>query len=164
MAFLQAQRRLFRMTNPRAEFTVHRVVHDEHGPTQVRLEQSWRGVAVDLAQRIAHFNRNHHVTLVHGCNPPTPAHLSLAPALRAEQAAPRAGGATAGMECCADCSARLVAAATEGAPRLAWAVTERRGLAERWLVTVAVQSGEVPRKTSIVPTALERPEKPPRGG
>lgn len=85
MAFLQPQRRLFRMTNPREQFTVHRVVHDEHGRTQVRLEQSWRGVPVDSAGRIVHSDHGHHLTLVHGCNLPTPADPSLAPALPAQQ-------------------------------------------------------------------------------
>jgi len=154
LAFLQRQRELFRLQNPRDELRVTRVDEEPDGKKHVRLAQSYAGVPVWAAEIIVHVDEANQVYLVNGRYVSTPRSVDTQPVLSAATARLRAAASIEGMDAeCAQCRASLVIFAPPGAkPRLAYRIEASSGPAQAWEIQIDAVNGDVLGKHSTVRT------------
>ncbi|MGE0820677.1 MAG: hypothetical protein AB7G75_01970 [Candidatus Binatia bacterium] len=152
LAFLSAHRSLFRLQDPRNEFTISSVQNDNQGLKHIHLQQTFRGLPVYTGDLIVHLDRDNHVYLVQGKYIPTPQHLSTTPQLTrdtAEQKAAEYVGTSSG---CRNCrSELLIFALGDKGPRLAYRVNVKVSVMEGWEVFVDAEQGGLLEK---IPTTL----------
>ena len=151
-AFLNEVRDLLRLDNPEANFTVSRTDTDDLGQTHVRLAQTYRGVPVLGAELVAHLTGSY-VTVLNGHYEPVRADVSTQPKLTLSEAAKLALAdvqQAVRIRSFGDNIFNLQQ--TEGdlglfpmgdGLRLAWQVTVRPNLRDRWAYIIDAQTGSV---------------------
>ena len=143
-AFLRARRGLLRLEDPDAELVLEREQSDELGRSHLRFGQRRHGLEVWPAELLVHLDLRGDVDVVDGAWVPTPAGVSVAPAIAAAEAAARARAGVPGAQGADVPDPELVIYAPgDRIPRLAWRVFVPASLSEQWRVVVDAQSGEL---------------------
>ena len=150
--FLNEVRGLLQLANPEANFTVSRTDADELGQTHVRLGQTYRGVPVLGRELVAHLT-GPDVTLLNGQYEPVRAEVSTQPKLTQSEAAKLAltnVRQTVRVRSFGDNILNMPQ--TEGELcffpmanelKLAWQLTVRPNLRDRWEYVIDAQTGAV---------------------
>ncbi|MCC3159035.1 M4 family metallopeptidase [Hymenobacter sp. 15J16-1T3B] len=162
LAFLGELRAELQVQQPAQEFRVGDISRDALGQTHVRLTQHWRGLPVYGAEVVVHLDGHNQPTRFSGRHFRTPSGLTnLTPALAAPAAAAQAETAlrrqTHVAALSADVQRLLEYSAPQSelvvyhpepyaAPVLAWHVTTRPNVLERWETFVDAQTGAVLRQ------------------
>lgn len=151
-AFLNQVRSLLQIDSPDASFAVSRTETDDLGQTHVRLTQVHRGIPVLGNELVAHLSGSD-VTLLNGRYQPVPDNLSVQPKLAVAEAARRALADVRQAVRVRSFGDNLLAMQpTEGGlcvypmkegARLAYQLTVRPNLIDRWEYVIDAQSGEV---------------------
>ncbi len=153
LAFLDAQKAILKMHDPRAELVVDRTERAPDGTTHLRFRQKVKGVAVHLGTWGAHFDAAGRLASMSG-NYVTDAHaVATVPATGAEAAATAATSEAAKLEPTASASelrasepALEIFSRRGAAPVLAWSVTVSGGSATKsvaWQTHIDATSGAV---------------------
>ncbi|GAB3507698.1 hypothetical protein GCM10027341_42660 [Spirosoma knui] len=154
--FMNQVRGLLKVNNPESNFTVARTEQDELGQTHVRLTQRHRGIPVLNSELVAHLTDGE-VTLLNGRYKLVPENLSTTPRLTLTQASALAlkdVNKTSPVRSFGDNLFKLNQAkgdlcifpTRQGATRLAYRLTVRPNLMERWEYVVDAQTGEILNK------------------
>ena len=155
LAFLAAQRSIFKLSSPADELVLDSVRTDELGLTHVRLRQTVGPLPVWNAEVIVHLDRGRHVYRVQGSYVATPSGLPSAPRLRESDARRTVAGLVPGLPPeCRDCPTELgVFAPPAGEPRLAYRVLAAVSPRESWAVVVDGETGALLDRS---PTVISR--------
>ncbi len=150
--FLNEIRSLLQLENPEANFTVSRTDTDELGQTHVRLTQTYRGVPVLDRELVAHLTGSD-VMVLNGHYQPIRTDLSTQPKLALIEAAKLAltdvqqtvrvrsfGDNILNMQ---QTEGGLCVFPGAGGARLAWQLTVRPNLRDRWEYVIDAQTGAV---------------------
>jgi len=150
--FLNEVRSLLQLDNPEANFTVSRTDTDELGQTHVRLTQTYRGVPVLGRELVAHLTCSD-VTVLNGHYEPVHTELSTQPKLALTEAAKLAltdvrqavrirsfGDNILNMQ---QTEGELCVFPMADGLRLAWQLTVRPNLRDRWEYVIDAQTGAV---------------------
>lgn len=151
--FMGQVRGLLNIDNPEANFTVARTETDEIGQMHVRLSQTYQGVPVLGSELVAHLTDGD-VTLLNGRYQPVPNKLSTRPALALTEASERAlqdVRKTSTVRSFGDNILKMkstegelcVFPTPDGQAKLAYQLTVRPNLLERWEYVIDAQTGEV---------------------
>jgi Zn-dependent metalloprotease len=151
--FMGQLRGLLKLDNPEDNFTVARTENDDLGQMHVRLTQTHRGVPVLGAELVAHLTDGE-VTVLNGRYEAIPNELSTTPKLALGDASERAltdVRKTSKVRSFGDNILKMKATEgnlcvfmTEaGVAKLAYALTVRPNLLERWEYVIDAQTGEV---------------------
>ena len=151
--FLGQVSRLLQLDKPEENFTVARTETDDLGQIHVRLEQTYRGVPVLNSELVAHLTDGE-VTLLNGHYQLLPAGLLTTPKLTVAEASERAFGdvrKTAKVRSFGDNILKLKSAEgaicmfpiAGGGAKLAYALTIRPNMLERWEYVIDAQTGDV---------------------
>lgn len=141
-AFLQENRSLLALEDPREELQLSRRFVDELGLRHLRFDQRWRGLEVWPADLIVHLDRAGHVTLMDGAFVPSPRDVLARPIVAAAAAARRAKAGVPGADRAAVGEPRLfVYAPGTRSPRLAWRVDVDVSVSEQWRVVIDAANG-----------------------
>ncbi len=150
--FLGQVRSIFKLKDPAANFTIARTETDDLGQMHLRLKQTYAGIPVYDAELMAHLTDGE-VTLLNGRYQPMPDGLSTRPALALADASKRAFDdvrKTSRVRTFGDNIVRmkpsegqLCVFPTNGGARLAYQITVRPNLLERWEYVIDAQTGEV---------------------
>lgn len=141
-AFLEENRSIFSLENPREELHLSGRVVDELGLRHLRFDQRWRGLDVWPADLIVHLDRSGHVTLMDGAYVPSPREVLTRPIVEAAAAARRAKAGVPGADRAAVSEPRLfIYAPGARSPRLAWSVEVDVSVSERWHVVIDAVNG-----------------------
>ena len=150
--FMSQVRGLLKLDNPESNFTVARTETDDLGQTHIRLTQTHRGVPVLGAELVAHLT-NGEVSLLNGRYQPLPTDLSTTPKLALIDASEQAltdVRKTSNVRSFGDnilkmktSEGALCIFAEKGAAKLAYQLTIRPNLLERWEYVIDAQTGEV---------------------
>jgi bacillolysin len=151
-AFMGQVRGLLKLENPESNFMVARTETDDLGQTHVRLTQTHRGVPVLGAELVAHLT-NGEVTLLNGRYQPIPSSLPTTPRLALAEASERAladvrkvspvrsfGDNILKMK---SAEGELCVFAENGLAKLAYQLTVRPNMLDRWEYVIDAQTGEV---------------------
>ena len=155
LAFLGAQRSIFKLSSPADELVVDSVRTDELGLTHVRLRQTVGPLPVWNAEVIVHLDRERHVYRVQGSYVATPSGLPPTPRLGESEARRTVAGLIPGLPAeCRGCPIELgVFAPRAGEPRLAYRVLASVSPRESWAVVV---DGETGAELDRTPTVMSR--------
>ena len=150
--FMGQVRGLLKVTNPEADFLVSQTTTDDLGQTHVRLTQALAGVPVLGQELVAHLT-NGEVTLLNGRYQPLPDGLSTTPKFDLTDASERAlrdvkktsivrsfGGNLLKMKFL---EGSLCIFPVIGGAKLAYQITVRPNLLERWEYVIDAQTGDV---------------------
>ena len=150
--FMGQVRGLLQVDNPDASFVVGQTSADDLGQTHVRLMQTLAGVPVLGHELVAHLT-NGEVTLLNGRYKPLPAGLSTTPKLALTEASERAfrdvrktsmvrsfGANWLNMK---QSEGSLCVFPTDDGAKLAYQITVRPNLLERWEYMIDAQTGDV---------------------
>ena len=151
--FMGQVRELLKLDNPDENFTVARTETDDLGQMHVRLTQTHRGVPVLGAELVAHLTDGE-VTVLNGRYQAIPDELSTTPKLALGDASERAFsdvGKTAKVRSFGDNILKMKASegdlyvftTEKGEAKLAYALTIRPNLLERWEYVIDAQTGDV---------------------
>ncbi|GAB4049295.1 M4 family metallopeptidase [Spirosoma litoris] len=151
--FMGQVRGLLKLDNPEASFTVSRTETDDLGQMHIRLTQTHRGVPVLGSELVAHLADNE-VTLLNGHYQPVSADLVTTPKLTisdASEQALRDVRKTSIVRSFGDNLLKMKSTEGElcvftmpaGAAKLAYALTVRPNMLERWEYVIDAQTGEV---------------------
>ncbi|AKD57237.1 M4 family metallopeptidase [Spirosoma radiotolerans] len=150
--FMGQVRDLLRLENPESAFSVARTETDDLGQTHVRLTQTHRGVPVLGAELVAHLTDGE-VTLLNGRYQPIPTELTTTPRLALADAADRAltdVRKTSTVRSFGDnilkmksSEGMLCVFAEYGVSKLAYQLTIRPNMLERWEYVIDAQTGDV---------------------
>ena len=141
-AFLQENRSLLALENPREELRLSRGFLDELGMRHLRFDQRWRGLEVWPADLIVHLDRAGHVYLMDGAFVPSPRGVLVRPIVDAAAAARRARSGVSGADRASVSEPRLfVYAPGTRSPRLAWSVDVDVSVSEQWRVVIDAANG-----------------------
>ncbi|WP_375446812.1 M4 family metallopeptidase [uncultured Fibrella sp.] len=157
--FLSQVRGLLTINDPEQAFAIKQTTTDELGQTHQRMMQTYQGVPVYGAELTVH-QTNGEVTLITGQYRVIPATLDIRPALslvQAGKAAMRSLGKAAPVQMFGQGLIRLEPVTgelcvyagstdTKETPRLAYDLTVRPNLMERWQYVIDAQTGDVLRK------------------
>ena len=153
--FMGQIRNLLQLDNPEAHFTLARTETDDLGQTHVRLWQTHRGVPVYGAEWVAHLTDGD-VTTLNGRYQPVPDELSTTPRLTLADASERALGDVGKKSLVQSFDGNLLnlkpvegdlcVYADKSPARLAYQLTLRPNLLERWQYVIDAQTGEVLHK------------------
>ncbi|UHG91858.1 M4 family metallopeptidase [Spirosoma oryzicola] len=154
--FMNQVRGLLKLENPEVKFKVASTDYDEIGQTHVRLTHMHRGVKVYGSELVAHLTDGD-VTLINGRYKPVPDELSTTPKLTLSQASALAltdVQKASDVRSFGDNLLRkkqpagelVIVQPKKGGARLAYQLTVRPNLIERWEYTVDAQTGEVINK------------------
>ncbi|GAB2528727.1 M4 family metallopeptidase [Spirosoma aerophilum] len=151
-AFMGQVRGLLKLENPESNFTVARTETDDLGQTHVRLTQTHRGVPVLGAELVAHLTDGE-VTLLNGRYQAIPNNLTTTPRLALADASERAladvrkvslvrsfGDNILKMK---STEGELCVFAENGVAKLAYQLTVRPNMLDRWEYVIDAQTGEV---------------------
>ena len=144
---------LLQLDKPEANFTVSRTETDDLGQTHVRLAQTYRGVPVLNAELVAHLTDGD-VTLLNGRYQPIVAGLSTTPKLAIAEASEQALNdvrKTTNVRSFGDNLLKMqlsegalcVFPTPGGGAKLAYALTIRPNMLERWEYVIDAQTGAV---------------------
>ncbi|QDK82799.1 T9SS type A sorting domain-containing protein [Spirosoma sp. KCTC 42546] len=151
--FMGQVRGLLKLDNPEANFTVTRTETDEVGQMHIRLAQTHRGVPVLGSELVAHLT-DHEVTLLNGRYQPIATDLSVTPKLTLVDASAQAltdVRKTSNVRSFGDNMLNMKSSEGElcvfptpdGGAKLAYAVTVRPNMLERWEYVIDAQTGDV---------------------
>ncbi|QMW02924.1 M4 family metallopeptidase [Spirosoma foliorum] len=151
--FMGQVRGLLKLDNPEANFTVTRTETDDLGQMHIRLTQTHRGVPVLGSELVAHLTDNE-VTLLNGHYQPVSADLATTPKLTISDASEQAlkdVRKTSTVRSFGDKLLKMkstegelcVFTMPDGVAKLAYALTVRPNMLERWEYVVDAQTGEV---------------------
>ncbi len=151
--FMGQVRGLLKLENPQEHFTVSRTETDELGQMHVRLTQTYQGVPVLGSELVAHLTDGD-VTLLNGHYQPIPTKLSTKPALALTEASERAlqdVRKTSNVRSFGDNILKMKSSEGElclfptpdGGAKLAYQLTMRPNLLERWEYVIDARTGEV---------------------
>lgn len=141
-AFLEENRSLLALQDPREELRLSRRFVDELGMRHLRFDQRWRDLEVWPADLIVHLDRAGHVTLMDGAFVPSPRDVLARPIVDAASAARRAKAGVPGADRAAVSEPRLfIYAPGTRSPRLAWSVEVDVSVSERWRVVIDAANG-----------------------
>ncbi|WP_420149618.1 M4 family metallopeptidase [Spirosoma sp.] len=151
--FMHQVRNLLKLENPESNFTVSRTETDELGQMHVRLTQTHHGVPVLGSELVAHLTDGD-VTLLNGRYQPVPKELTTTPQLTltaASELALKDVRKTATVRSFGDNILNMkstegelcVFPTVDGQAKLAYQLTVRPNLLERWEYVVDAQSGEI---------------------
>ena len=151
--FMGQVRDLLQLKNPEANFTVSQTETDELGQTHVRLAQTYRGVPVVGSELVAHLI-NGEVTTLNGRYRPVADGLTTTPKLLVTDASERALAdvrKTVKVRSFGDNILKLKSSEGElcifltedGGAKLAYALTVRPNMLDRWEYVIDAQTGEV---------------------
>ena len=154
--FMGQVRGLLKLTDPEASFTVARTDYDDLGQTHVRLTQTHRGIPVLGSEMVAHLTDGE-VTLLNGRYKPISTELSTTPRLTLADASAFAlkdVRKTSTVRSFGDNVFRLKQSVGElcvfttpnSGAKLAYKVTVRPNIIERWEYVIDAQTGEVLNK------------------
>ena len=165
--FMGQVRGLLNLENPEANFTVSRTETDELGQMHVRLAQTYQGVPVLGSELVAHFTDGD-VTSLNGRYQLVPNDLKTSPKLTLTNASEQALNdvrKTSTVRSFGDNLLQMKSAegelcvfpASDGKAKLAYQLTVRPNLLERWEYVIDAQTGEVLEKynhtcTFVAPT------------
>ncbi|UFH54623.1 M4 family metallopeptidase [Spirosoma sp. KNUC1025] len=151
--FMTQVRGLLKLENPEAHFTVARTETDELGQMHVRLTQLHQGIPVLGSELVAHLTDGD-VTVLNGRYQPVPANLATIPKLALSDASDRAlqdvrktsivrsfGDNVLNMK--SSEGALCVFPLADGKAKLAYQLTVRPNLLERWEYVIDAQTGDV---------------------
>ncbi|GAB3030609.1 M4 family metallopeptidase [Spirosoma pulveris] len=151
-AFMTQVRGLLKLENPESNFAVARTETDDLGQMHVRLTQTHRGVPVLGAELVAHLT-NGEVTLLNGRYQAIPKNLNTTPKLVLADASERAladvrtvspvrsfGDNILKMK---STEGELCIFAENGLAKLAYQLTVRPNMLDRWEYVIDAQTGEV---------------------
>ena len=144
---------LLQLDKPEENFTVSRTETDDLGQMHVRLAQTYRGVPVLNSELVAHLTDGE-VTLLNGRYQPITAGLSTTPKLAIAEASTQAFNdvkKTSKVRSFGDNILRMNSSEGElclfptadGGAKLAYALTIRPNMLERWEYVIDAQTGEV---------------------
>ena len=155
LAFLGAQRTLFKLSSPADELVLDSVRTDDLGLTHVRLRQTVGSLPVWNAEVIVHLDRARHVYRVQGSYVATPSGLPSTARLGESEARRTVASLIPGLPAeCRDCpTERGVFAPRAGEPRLAYRVLAAVNPRESWTVVVDAETGAMLERT---PTVMSR--------
>jgi Zn-dependent metalloprotease len=155
LAFLAAQRSIFKLSSPADELVLDSVRTDELGLTHVRLRQIIGPLPVWNAEVIVHLDRGRHVYRVQGSYVATPSGLPSAPRLRESDARRTVASLIPGLPAeCDGCPTEVgVFVPRVGEPRLAYRVLAAVSPRESWAVVVDGDTGAV---LDRAPTVISR--------
>ncbi|MBD2699885.1 M4 family metallopeptidase [Spirosoma sp. BT702] len=151
--FMGQLRSLLKIENPESQFTVRQSETDDLGQMHLRLMQTHRGIPVLGAELVAHLTDGN-VTTLNGRYQLVPETLSTTPKLNLTDASERALNdvrKTATVRSFGDNILKLkssegdlcVFMADNGEAKLAYQLTVRPNMLERWEYTIDAQTGEV---------------------
>ncbi|GAB4035905.1 M4 family metallopeptidase [Spirosoma gilvum] len=151
--FMGQVRDLLKLDKPEDNFTVSRTETDELGQTHVRLAQTYRGIPVLGAELVAHL-ADGEVTSINGRYQPAPEGLVTTPRLALTDASSLAlkdVRKTSTVRSFGDNLLNLkssegdlcIFTMPDGAAKLAYALTVRPNMLERWEYVIDAQTGDV---------------------
>ncbi|MFD2572845.1 M4 family metallopeptidase [Spirosoma soli] len=152
--FMGQVRGLLKLNNPETSFAVSRTQTDELGQTHIRLMQTHRGIPVLGSELVAHLTDGD-VTLLNGRYKPVPEALSTTPTLTLDQAAALAlkdvGQTSTVVRSFGDNILKLkqsvgelcILPTVDQDAKLAYQVTVRPNMVERWEYVIDAQTGDI---------------------
>lgn len=151
--FMGQVRDLLKLDKPEDNFTISRTETDDLGQTHIRLAQTYRGVPILGSELVAHLTDGE-VTSINGRYQPAPEGLTITPKLALPDASALAltdVRKTSTVRSFGDNLLNLKSSEGElciftmpdGAARLAYALTVRPNMLERWEYVIDAQTGEV---------------------
>ncbi|GAB4032868.1 M4 family metallopeptidase [Spirosoma jeollabukense] len=150
--FMGQVRELLKLDNPEENFTVARTDTDDFGQMHVRLSQTHRGIPVLGSELVAHLTDGD-VALLNGRYQPIPNDLATTPELTLADASERAlkeVRKTSTVRSFGDnmlnlklSEGTLCVFAEKGTARLAYQLTVRPNMLERWECVIDAQTGDV---------------------
>jgi len=158
LAFLSANRSLFKIVEPRDELTVKSTTTDEIGLTHVKFQQIFNGLSVWACEINIHLNQAKHIYLIQGRYIPTPADVDINPVLQ-EKDVKRIVSENLGVDGskCSECrSEMIICTALDGEPCLAYRIVATPRVTEGWEFIIDATTGEVLEKLPTVYDAKSR--------
>ncbi len=150
--FMRQVRGLLKLENPESNFTVARMETDDLGQQHIRLTQTHRGVPVLGAELVAHL-ADGEVMLLNGRYQPIPMELEITPRLALADASERAltdVRKTSTVRSFGDNILKmkslegvLCVFAENGLTRLAYQLTVRPNMLDRWEYVIDAQTGDI---------------------
>jgi Zn-dependent metalloprotease len=154
MSFVEQNKSLLRLKNPAEELSLISSETDENGITHLRMEQKYRGISIYGGELRVHIKDNQ-VTSLNGCSFKTP-NISTAPAFDGAKAVEIAlhdlskianvkvsNPQPSGLFPLQKNTAKLQVYFQNEKPILAYELTVRPNLVERWIYFVNAKTGEV---------------------
>jgi Zn-dependent metalloprotease len=149
--FLRTNRKLFGLDDPDRELSVTKKQRDRLNRTQVRMEQSYKGVPVWPAELLIHLDAEGNVDRANGSPIRPPKHLLTTPAVVKDDAKRLAREALAAANDAETTDPEVIIySSDEQPPRLAWKLEVSLGLAAHWLVVVDASTGSILSKFNQV--------------
>ena len=150
--FMKQVRGLLKVDDPEAQFSISQTATDDLGQTHLRLTQTLAGVPVLGLELVAHLT-NGDVTLLNGHYQPLPTGLSTTPKLTLSDASERAFGDVSKESIVRSFGDNLLKMKPsegslcifpiDGGAKLAYQITVRPNLLERWEYVIDAQTGDV---------------------
>ncbi|GAB3952266.1 hypothetical protein GCM10028805_33940 [Spirosoma harenae] len=151
--FIGQVKGILKLDKPEDNFTISRTETDELGQTHVRMAQTFRGIPVLGSELVAHLTDGE-VTLLNGRYQPVPEGLATTPKLTLSAASDMALTdirKTTTVRSFGDNILKLkssegdlcIFTTSEGVSKLAYALTVRPNMLERWEYVLDAQTGEV---------------------
>ncbi len=151
--FMGQVKGLLKLDKPEEHFTISRTETDELGQTHIRMAQTFRGIPVLGSELVAHLTDGE-VTLLNGRYQPVPESLITTPKLTLSSASDMAMQdvrKTTTVRSFGDNILRLkssegnlcVFTTSEGVAKLAYALTVRPNMLERWEYVLDAQTGDI---------------------
>jgi Zn-dependent metalloprotease len=142
--FLQSNRALLGLVDPSQEVQLESQDREDSGQRHLRFTQTFQGLPVWPTSLTVHLNAQGHVTLFDGAYVPTPADVSILPAIDEAGAIEYAracvsGGAQGEVRD----AALVVYAPLAQDPRLAWKLQLTVDFAHAWSIVVDAQNGRI---------------------
>lgn len=152
--FIESNKPLFRIDDPRGEFFVWTLLYDDLGYAHLKLQQRFNGVRIKGKQLIFHFDDENNLYCINGNYVCTP-EISTTPILTAEQAEILAREAfmqssKAGISWL---ESELLIIPDEGEIYLTWTFTiQGIRIDEAWDISICARTGEFVRRMSHIHT------------
>ncbi|WP_341227097.1 M4 family metallopeptidase [uncultured Arcticibacterium sp.] len=152
--FLEDVKGQVNIENPKKEFTAISTFNDERGLSHLKFQQEYKGVKIYGAEIVTHADDNM-VKSLNGKAFPTPSNLKIKPKFSEKEAISlglqelakssilQKGGFENGFFEIAQDRAELIIYYIEKTPVLAYEMTLKPNLLERWVVFMDAQSGEI---------------------
>jgi len=144
MVFLERQRNLLRIKEPRSEFKLQNHWSDELGRRHIRYSQTYKGLNVWPCELTVHLDEAGNVNLVNGAFVPTPHKTITQPVVNSEEALIKARGRVpVGEKGEVKEQSLIIYAPGDRIPRLAWKVQLYVSAESYWMIVIDALNGEV---------------------
>jgi Zn-dependent metalloprotease len=150
--FLEANRLLFKLVNPKKELVIKSIEKDDIGYKHIRLDQVFSNLSVWGAELIVHFNKDNHIYLVNGRFIPTPEELTTQPILNVDEIKIMVAKEYPNIKSgCNECRIKLIIFNDSiNKTYLAYQVLVSISLTEGWEIIVDANTGHVLKKLPTV--------------